>query len=210
MIIDGKKLASEIKEQLKQKVAGLARPPRMAIFSVEPNAVTERYLSLKQKFSKDIGVECEVYKFDAIGPSITNENLIERISEENENVKTDAIIVQLPLPHRFNVDSILSAIAPEKDIDALSSNSKFVSPVALVVLHVLDYGQVDVSGKRVAILGGGRLVGIPVARELSFRGGIVTILKKGAQNFSEILGSADIIVTGAGDAHFLKPEMIKE
>ena len=50
VIIDGKKLASEIKEQLKQKVAGLARPPRMAIFSVEPNAVTERYLSLKQKF----------------------------------------------------------------------------------------------------------------------------------------------------------------
>jgi methylenetetrahydrofolate dehydrogenase (NADP+)/methenyltetrahydrofolate cyclohydrolase len=130
----------------------------------------------------------------------------------------DAVIVQLPLPAEFDAQKILDAIPLEKDADVLSSQAYarfeagggLVPPVAGAVMKILTHAGVSVAGKKAVVIGEGRLVGKPVAVALARAGAAVAKVSTSTQSKDELYRDADIIVAGAGVAHLVTPDLVKE
>lgn len=223
MIIDGRAIAGEILENVR---AGLPEgsPPVVCAISVAPNKATRSYLRMKSKAAEAAGMVLQIIE---LPDTATSEDVIQAISEST----AAAIIVQLPLPTGLDQARILNSIPLAKDADVLSAEgySRFLyqtgrtpPPVAGAVGEILARtGNISVSGKKAVVVGKGRLVGLPVAAWLTMAGADVSILhgKNSAsyepnetsfENGSVLLKNADIIVSGAGSPHLIKPSMIQE
>ena len=214
MIVDGKKIAGEIISKLDRKIKKLGRTPNLFVVLVGQNYVTSRYVSLKQKTAKKIGINVEIARFKE---SVTTEKLIQAIKVAADTA--DGIIVQLPLPSHIDKQAVLNTVPIELDVDVLSkaSNEKFkkgthtiLPPVVAAISEILRQGNVNVNGKRAVVVGKGVLVGRPVAVWLTNQGSHVISLDRRSENFVEEIKKADIIVTGAGVPNLIKPDMIKE
>jgi len=222
MIIDGRKLATEVLARAKARAALLAHPPRVLALVASETPATKSYLSIKEKRAADAGCILEVRH---IKSSLRPFEIIDM------SKGADAVIVQLPLLSGMNQKEILNAIPVEKDADVLSSAArekfeslgrsdfpeflksdlpKLLPPVAAAVKKILEFGKVEVRGKRAVVIGNGWLVGNPCAKWLAQQGAEVSVLTCKSGSLSEALGNADIIVSGAGSPLFIKPEMLKD
>ena len=213
MIVDGKKIAQDIISELKRVIKKLERSPKLFVVLVGQNNVTARYVSLKQKIAKKIGINVEIARFKE---SVTTETLIQAIKAAADTV--DGIIVQLPLPSHIDKQAVLNTVPIELDVDVLgnASNEKFqkgtntiLPPVIASINEILIRGNVNVNGKRAVVVGKGALVGRPAAVWLTNQGADVVSLDSKSENFVEEIQKADIIVTGAGVPNLIKPDMIK-
>lgn len=181
MIIDGKKIAEEIKQELKEKTRKLGRSPVLSIVYRGRDRAIEQFVRLKMRFGEDIGVTVQV-------------------SDSLKNVLGDGIIVQLP-----GSEDLIDKIPATKDIDALRLDSPFVSPVVLAIQEIFSRFNVNLEGKKIFIIGQGRLVGGPVAVWLrKEKHNPIVISKKDVLD----LKKADVIISGAGIPGLIKPEMI--
>lgn len=219
MIIDGKKLAAEKIESL----VGLKKPQRICFISFVDNLASAKFMAIKSKVATSVGIENDILK-----PVVeTTEEAIEYIKEIEKDY--DDIVVQLPLKENMEVQKVLNAIPYEKDVDLLSTKSleafrnkktNRFPPVVWAVREILKEGKVDLAtsvisnmdSKKIAILGKGRLVGEPMAdylkrEEIDFDQIDIETPKEEVLN---ILKNADIVISGIGVAHNIKPEMIKE
>ena len=213
MIVDGKKIAQDIISELKRAIKKLGRSPKLFVVLVGQNNVTARYVSLKQKIAKKIGINVEISRFKE---SVTTETLIQAIKDAADTV--DGIIVQLPLPSHIDKQAVLNTVPIELDVDVLGNarNEKFqkgtntiLPPVIASINEILIRGNVNVNGKRAVVVGKGALVGRPAAVWLTNQGANVVSLDSKSENFVEEIQKADIIVTGAGVPNLIKPDMIK-
>lgn len=208
-IIDGKVIAEDIYGDLVPKFAALGRSVKLGIVVAGANTVIESFVRIKTKAAERLGVE------------MVRVNVSERsdagkiIQAVNRLITTtDAIIVQLPLPQGVDVNEVLAAVPRDKDVDALnpkvSEEERPVhAPVALAVVEILERSGVKIAGARTVVVGAGRLVGAPSAWLLRKMGADVSIfsLEEGS---IEDLKDADIIVSGAGNPSFIKPEHLKQ
>lgn len=211
MIIDGRAIAKDILGEVKASLAG-ARP-LVRIIVVQPSSATESYLKIKQAKALEAGMDSEVVRME-------NEATTEEVIEKIQLPGADSIVVQLPLPPHLDTEAILSAIPEEQDADILSrfAYEKFeqkgegalLPPVAGAVVEILKRAGVEVSGKRAVVVGQGKLVGKPVLVALRQMGADAISIYKDTPNPANILKEADIIVSGAGDPHFITPDMVKE
>ena len=213
MIIDGQKIASEISEILRKKTVNLARPLSIGLIYAGVNPIIDRFIAVKKKFGEKIGVRVEVYRFDE---SISQEEFYKEI--KNIVGYHDGVVIQLPLPEHLNQTQSLSVIPPEKDIDVLSAKSleKFIQgdskmrpPVAGACEEILARAGVELMGKKITVIGQGRLVGIPVLAWLRRRGVEPTTVGLDYKGLPELLKRSDIIISGAGAPGLIKPDMIK-
>jgi methylenetetrahydrofolate dehydrogenase (NADP+)/methenyltetrahydrofolate cyclohydrolase len=206
MIVDGKQIATEILNTTKEKVASLGRVAVVRAITVSPNAATESYLRIKSARAADAGMNLEVVKLPDIA---TTEEVVASVVASG----ADAVIVQLPLPKGVDTQTVLEAIPAEKDADVLSHAARtaltVLPPVADAVREILTRAGVDPRGKNVVVVGKGWLVGDPVAAWLTKSGARVSVMTKESSDFS-ILKSADIVVSGAGVPHLIKPEMLRQ
>jgi methylenetetrahydrofolate dehydrogenase (NADP+)/methenyltetrahydrofolate cyclohydrolase len=211
MIIDGKKIAEEIKQDLKEKFSKLEFKPALAVVQIGDDPVTEKFVRSKQKFAEESGINFGIIKFPA---EADPQAVFKKISELNEDEAVHGIVIQLPLPENFNTQKILDSVAVEKDIDVLSSApNDLLPPVAGVVKEILDKYRVPSSGSRVVVIGQGRLVGKPAAEWFRKQGAEVTVIDKeswGTDLSADALANADIVVSGVGIPNLIKPEMLKE
>lgn len=209
--LDGNRMRDVIVDDIKKHI--VAHPQisyTLGIFAVEPNAETKRYIQKKQELGTHIGVRVVVRDY--------GENLLDTASAINEltqfQKECDGVIVQLPLPSRFDAKSIIDSIAPEKDIDALSSESLYVSPVAHAIRHMLKKAHVwdELKSKHCVVVGAGETVGKPVIGLVRSAGVLPTILTKDTPEdlFRESLKQADVVVSGVGVAGLIKPEYLTE
>lgn len=202
MILDGRALAREVLARTKERAATLTHPPRVVAYvAQDPTRATRSYLNIKKRSAEAAGC----------------------VFEETKDVDVfrdaDAAIIQLPLPPGSDTQSMLDSIPIEKDADVLShaAREKFekgdtdalLPPVVGAVREILEFGHVDIAGKKAAIIGAGFLVGAPVATWLTQQGADVTTLTS-KDDLSAALRAADIIVSGAGSPHLIKPDMVKE
>ncbi|MBI4120887.1 MAG: bifunctional 5,10-methylenetetrahydrofolate dehydrogenase/5,10-methenyltetrahydrofolate cyclohydrolase [Parcubacteria group bacterium] len=215
MIIDGRQIALEIKEELKAEVAKRKTPPTLFVFMVGENMVSEKFLGVKERFAHDIGVPVLKKHF---GDDVDTLHLAGEIAETAKQ-STRGIIVQLPLPSTIDTQHVLDAIPPHTDPDMLSSfsmemfrdgRSKIVPPVTGAIAEILQRERVVIKDKNVVIIGKGRLVGAPAAVWFTHQGGNVTVLDSKTPDISEYTQRADIIVSGVGKAGLLIPEIIKD
>lgn len=198
MIIDGKGIAEEIYESLQ-----LLRPLTLGILVGAENPVTDSFVRIKEKAAARLGVTLVRHE---IASDATTSVAVAGVAELVGS--TDGIIVQLPLPQGIEVETVLAAIPPEKDVDGISPHPKVRPPVAEAVAEILVRAAVDPHGKKAAVVGSGRLVGAPVAALLANLGADVHVLTLG--DSLDGLKDADIIVSGAGQPGLITPERIKD
>jgi len=209
MRLDGRAIAEELYKELAMVREKLPRDIKLGIVVVGENPVIESFVKRKKLGAERLNVEMVRV---SLSETATPEEIIAAVRENAQ--ATDATIAQLPLPKGIDTNAVLAAVPKEKDVDALNptvpEEERLVhAPVALAVVELLKRGGVDVRGKRTVVIGAGRLVGAPSAWLLRSLGADVSVftLEKGS---IEDLRSADIVVSGAGNPGFIKPEHLKE
>lgn len=209
MIIDGKNIAEDIYRDLAPKFASLGRTVRLGILVVGAHPVIESFVRIKSQSAERLGIEMMRVNVSEKSDAGKIMQALQRLVEA-----TDAVIVQLPLPRGINVNEVLAAVPKEKDVDALNPKTTegerpVHAPVALAVVEILKRSNIEIAGARTVVVGAGRLVGAPSAWLLRSLGANVSIfsLEEGS---IEYLKDADIVVLGAGNPGFIKPEHIKE
>lgn len=212
MILDGKKIAQEIISDLKKKIHN--QDLKLSVVLVGDNPVSLSYISQKKKMALEMGVFFEIYHFNKDIDFLNLSEKIKKIVSESSGV-----IIQLPLPSKFNIQEVLNLIPKEKDIDFLSVDSlgKFYTgdfsilpPVVGAVSYIFLKNNIDLKSKNVVIIGVGRLVGKPLALWMMSSGATVSILNKRTKDISFFTKNADIIISGAGEPDLIKGNMVKD
>ena len=184
MIVDGKQLADDILNEIGDTLRG----KKLGIVASVGDPATESYVARKSKVAERLGVE------------------VVRGQLEDIATMCDGVLVQLPHPE---ADALIPNIPGHKDVDALGAHSPVQAPVAEAIKEVLLREGVGIANKKVVVVGEGILVGRPVARMLHDMGAEVSIVTLGQGSLAE-LKDADIVVSGAGSPHLIKPEMLKQ
>jgi len=212
MNIDGRSIASDILADIKSSIEG--RTVVVRAITISPSAATESYLRVKESRAREAGMHMEVVR---LPETSSTQEVIDMVRAPG----AAGVIVQLPLPDHFDTRAILEAIPSSVDADVLSpyTYARFevgepenvVPPVAAAVAEILARSDVDPSGKRVVIVGNGKLVGRPAAAWFGrFANTTVEIVTKESHDLSTALADADIVVSGAGVPGLIKPEYLKE
>lgn len=194
-LLFGSELAGFIKERQARQVRGLRQAdgvnPRLAIIRTTDDPVIATYVRMKQRYGADILVDVDVHDVDS-------EELFDTIRRLNDDSSVHGIITQLPLADESQTEEAVNLVAPEKDVDGLGKNALFTPATPMAIDWLLAGYNVSLSGKKIAIVGNGRLVGAPLAKLWRGAGHDVTIYDSGSQGMLEDLKQADIIVTATG------------
>lgn len=205
IILDGKKLRDKIFEKLKAKLDLMEIKPTLAVILVGNDPASQIYVKNKKKTAEKLGINSIVYEYPA---DITQEKLLQKIEELNNNNDVTAILVQLPLPEHIDKTEIINAISPKKDVDGLTyynSGKLFTGETPYVypctpkgILLLLDEYNIELEGKQAVVIGRSNLVGKPIAQMLLQRNATVTMCHSYTKNLSDIIKTADIIVSAVG------------
>lgn len=217
LILDGKKCASTIKSELKNRVAALKAQPGLGTILVGDDAGSHAYVAGKHRDCAEIGINSIRIE---LPESASQKDLLSAISELNSAPECTGYIVQLPLPSQIDANLILEAIDPAKDADGLhpSNLGKLVLGQAAprpctprAIVELLERNNISWAGKDVTIIGRGVTVGRPLSLLLSHRevNATVTIVHTGTKDLSAHTKRADIVIAALGKAHFLRAAMIK-
>lgn len=227
-LIDGTKIAAEIRLEIKASVEMLQKDfntsPGLAVILVGERRDSATYVRAKQKACTEVGIQSFGINYSS---SVTQDELVQKIDELNQDPNVDGILVQLPLPPHIDEQAIIERIAQAKDVDGLhplnvaqlantkthsSGNSIWafnsigfhVSCTPQGCIELLDRYGVEISGKEAVVIGRSNIVGIPVSLLLMHRNATVTIAHSRTKNIEEVVRRADIVVIAVG-----RPEMLK-
>ncbi|MBQ4529545.1 MAG: bifunctional methylenetetrahydrofolate dehydrogenase/methenyltetrahydrofolate cyclohydrolase FolD [Lachnospiraceae bacterium] len=218
-IIDGKQISKEIKDELKAEVAALKTQGKnvaLAVIQVGEDPASSVYVNNKKKACEYIGIESLAFH---LPETITEEELLQKIEELNQDEKVNGILVQLPLPKHIDEDKVIKTIVPEKDVDgfhpqsvgALSIGQKgFVSCTPAGVIQLLKRSGIEIAGKECVVIGRSNIVGKPMALLLLRENGTVTIAHSKTKDLKEIAKRADILVVAVGKPKMIDSSYIKE
>lgn len=218
-IIDGKKIAQEIKDELKERVAALKADGKtlcLAVIQVGNDSASSVYVGNKKKACAYIGIDSLSYE---LPEDTTQEDLLDLVRALNADKKVNGILVQLPLPQHIEEKTIIQTISPEKDVDgfhmrnvgALCVGSKgFVSCTPLGIIQLLKRSQIEIEGKRCVVLGRSNIVGKPMSLLLLQENGTVTICHSRTKDIKEITKQADILIVAIGKPKYVDDTYIKE
>lgn len=201
MILDGKKLADKILDNLKKEIKEKQLKLKLAVVLVGESELSQTYINRKREAAKRAGVDFELFSFPE---DISQEELENKI----KNIKdATGIVIQLPLPENIDTDKILNIIPEEKDVEGFVSGIK--SPIVLAIEELLKEYGIPLQGK-IVVIGKGRLVGKPVAEWLENKGLDFKVIDKSEKNISSITKKADVIISGTGTPNLIKQDMVKK
>lgn len=221
-LIDGKKVASEIKHEIAEEVAKLRKTgkkiPHLAAILVGNDSSSETYVANKVKDCKEVGFKSTLLRFD---DNTSEDILLEKIAELNNDDDVDGFIVQLPLPRQISENKIIEAINPSKDADGFHPVNLGKMIIGLpCYLPATPYGivelikryNIETTGKNCVVLGRSNIVGRPISILFSQKGmdATVTVIHSRSKNLKDIVIQADIIIAAIGSPAFVKANMVKE
>lgn len=214
MIIDGRKIAEEVLEELKKDVSSRGLKLRLAAVLVGDDSEFKKFVKLKEKAAERVGIDFTTYRFpEGIEMGELKNNLVE-ISEW-----ADGVLVELPLPKNIDQQAVLNDISVEKDVDVLSDeaqklfydNKSKINPPAVEALKiVLEKNNILLNGKRAAVFGQGVLVGKPISHWLEQESVEVFRIRSKTENPGELSRQADIVIAGVGKPGLVMGDMIKD
>jgi len=219
-IIDGKKLAQDLKQQCKQRIddrlANQQRAPGLAVVLVGADPASEVYVRNKRQSCDQIGVLSKSFDLDE---STTQQELFDLVTELNNDNEIDGILVQLPLPDHIDTSLILEHIDPAKDVDGFHPYNigRLAQRIPLLrpctpwgIIKMLDSVGEKYKGKHAVIVGASNHVGRPMGMELLLAGATVTTTHRFTSNLPELVAQADILVVAVGKPGIVKGEWVKE
>ena len=218
-IIDGKELAKNIREGLKEEVKELKNAdinPKLAVIMVGDDKASKVYVKNKSKACEDVGIEYEEYLL----PEKTKmKELLELIEKLNNDETIQGILVQSPLPEGLDANEAFKTISPKKDVDGfnpinvgkLSLNQDcFVSCTPYGIIKMLEKYNIETEGANAVIIGRSNIVGKPLAKCLLNKNATVTVCHSRTKNLKEITKQADILIAAIGKAKFVTEDMVKK
>ncbi len=214
-ILDGKKLRDKLLDNLKLKLDGFKNKPTLVVILVGDNPASKIYVNNKKKMAERVGINSEVINYPA---NITEQELLNKIEELNNDKNVTAILVQLPLPEHISKENVMNTILPSKDVDGFTPynfGKLFSGEVPTVypctpkgIILLLDEYNIPIEGKHVVIVGRSNIVGRPLSQMLLNRNATVTVCHSYTKNLSEITKTADILISAAGKK-IIEGEMLK-
>jgi len=224
IVLDGKKTAQDLKEEIKDTVAAIKksgkRAPHLAAVLVGNDGASLTYVGSKVRSCDYVGFDSTLIRLEE---STTEEALLKQIDELNQNQDLDGYIVQLPLPKHMDEEKILLAIDPTKDVDGFHPSNfgrmalemdAFIPATPFGIMELLERYKIETAGKHCVVVGRSHIVGRPISILLSQKGpsgnATVTLAHSRTQHLSELTKTADIIVMALGIPEFLTASMVKE
>ena len=215
VILDGKNLRDELLEELKNKLSSYSVMPKLVVILAGDNPASQIYVNNKKKTAEKLGIVSDVINYPA---TVSENELLEKINELNNDRDVNAILVQLPLPEHIDKTKIINAISPIKDVDGftpenfgklLTGEKPYVYPCTPKgILLLLDKYGIGLDGKHVVIVGRSNIVGKPLAVMMVNRNATVTLCHSHTKNLSEITKTADILVSAVGEK-LIEDNMVK-
>ena len=223
-ILDGKKTSNDIKaeiaESVKDIVAKGLRPPHLAAVIVGDDGASLTYVGSKVRACKRVGFESTLIK---LPESISENELLDKVNELNNDNNIDGYIVQLPLPKHIDSQKILMAVDADKDVDGFHPTNfgkmalslpTFISATPFGIMELLKRYKVETSGKHTVVIGRSDIVGRPISILMSQKSdpgnSTVTLAHSRTKNIEELTRQADIIISALGVPNFLKEDMVKD
>jgi len=197
-ILNGKKLADKILDKLKKEITNLP-PIKLVVVLVGENSKSLKYIKQKKKAAEQIGINFELHRFKS---NISEQELVEKIKKIVKPKTNTGIIVQLPLPRHIDTQKIINLIPKEKD-------AEFESPTASGIMKLLEEYNIKLKGKKVVIIGKGRLVGKPLAKIIERSGAKLTVCDDQTKDLALLTSQADILISATGSPGLIKENMIK-
>ena len=224
IILDGKKTSNDIKaeiaESVKEIVANGSRPPHLAAVIVGDDGASLTYVGSKVRACKRVGFESTLIK---LPETISENELLEKVNELNNDENIDGYIVQLPLPKHIDSQKILMAVDADKDVDGFHPTNfgkmalslpTFISATPFGIMELLKRYDVETSGKHTVVIGRSDIVGRPISILMSQKSNpgnsTVTLAHSRTKNIDELTKQADIIISALGVPNFVKAEMVKD
>jgi methylenetetrahydrofolate dehydrogenase (NADP+) / methenyltetrahydrofolate cyclohydrolase len=221
-IIDGKKIASEIKKEIAAEVDNLKssgkKTPHLAAILVGTNPSSELYVANKVKDCHEVGIKSTLFR---MGEDIKEVTLLDKINEFNNDSDIDGFIVQLPLPKHISEKRIIEAIDPQKDSDGFHPVNigrmvlglpGFLPATPYGIVELIKRYRIETSGRNCVVIGRSNIVGRPISILLSQKGmdATVTVVHSRTKNIRDIILQADIIIAAIGSPSFVTEDMVKE
>lgn len=212
----GEELNQTIKTELKQEIKGYMIKPCLAVIQIGSDPASDSYVKSKIKACDEVGIYLKHIQFSTETREI---EIINKIVELNNDDYVNGILLQLPVPEKYNREKLINYIARNKDVDGLTdlnlgkifNNKKCYIPCApQAVLALCDHYEIPLEGKNVVIINRSSLVGKPLAGLLMNRNATVTVCNSKTENLESLTKNADILVTAVGIKNFIKEDMIKD
>lgn len=217
-ILDGKNLARQIRDGLKERVAALRAQsivPRLDVIVASQDPASLAYVEMKRRWCDMVGIAGESY---SVGPSTTQEELICKIEELNANAAVHGVLIQHPLPGHLDEQEALLTLGAAKDVDGITPQSLgrlvadlpgFKCATPLGMMKMLEHYSIPIQGKRALVIGRSVIVGKPAALMLLQRHATVTIAHSRSADLSALCQEADILVAAVGRARMVQGEWVK-
>ena len=223
-LLDGKLVSQAVKDKLKvetaQRAAQGKKTPHLAAILIGNNGASETYVGSKVKSCAEVGFKSTLIR---LAETVSEEDLLFKLQELNEDFDVDGILVQLPLPKHIDEQKILMAIDPDKDVDGFHPTNfgkmalemeTFLPATPFGIMQLLERYKVETAGKHTVVIGRSHIVGRPMSILLSRKGypgdSTVTLTHSRTKNIEEFTKNADIIITALGVPNYLKADMVKD
>lgn len=222
ILIDGKKVAAEMKQEIAAEVVKMKekgkKAPHLAAVLVGHDGGSETYVAYKIKDCEAVGFKSSLIRYE---DDVTEEELLAKVQELNEDDDLDGFIVQLPLPKHISEQKVIEAIEPKKDVDGFHPINvgrmviglpSFVSATPFGIVELLKRYNIETSGKNCVVLGRSNIVGRPMSVLMSQKAinATVTVAHSRTKNLEEVCRNADILIVAMGVPEFVKGNMVKE
>ena len=224
VLLDGKKLSTEIKAEIAAEVVALKakghKVPHLAAILVGNSGASESYVAGKIKSCAEVGFNSSLFRFDE---TVSEKTLLDKINAINNDDDIDGFIVQLPLPKHINVQKVTESILPSKDVDGfhpinvgrvMQNIPAFLPATPFGIIQMIERYKIETSGKHCVVLGRSNIVGLPMSMLMvrnTYPGNCtVTVCHSKTKDIKEVIASADIIIAAIGHPKFVTKDMVKE
>ncbi|MDO4962538.1 MAG: bifunctional 5,10-methylenetetrahydrofolate dehydrogenase/5,10-methenyltetrahydrofolate cyclohydrolase [bacterium] len=215
-IIDGKTISLEIEEEIKRDAKGCIIRPSVAVIEIGDFDENKIHVKLKEEACSKTGIYFRYFKFDDTTPELT---IVNKIKELNNDDYVNGIMIQLPIPEKYNEKRLLNTIINSKDVDGLtdinvgrliSGRKSITPPSVLAIMELFKRYNIELKGKDITIVGKGKLIGRPLINVLLNEGATVTICHSETKDLKSHTIGADIIISATGVKNLIKEDMVKE
>tara|TARA_B100000767_G_C19746913_1_gene528964 strand:- start:171 stop:1007 length:837 start_codon:yes stop_codon:yes gene_type:complete len=217
ILLDGKKVSSEIIQKLETRIKGNTSNPGLGIILIGKRKDSLKYVESKKKVCSKIGIKFHLIHLEE---TCEEDHILKIIDELNSKPSINGIIVQLPLPNGFNTDKILDRVIPEKDVDGfhqenagklfLNRDIDFAPCTPLGCMRLIDHYGIDVEGLNICVIGCSNVVGLPLSMMLIQRNATVTMCNIYTQDLKRHTLDADMVFSCCGVPKIIKEDMVKE
>jgi len=216
MILDGKKVSEKILSDVKEKISKMNKKPHLVVILVGNDDASKIYVKNKQKAAEKVGIKSTINEFSE---EITEEDLLIKINELNNNEDITGILVQLPLPKHIDKNKVVMAISPKKDVDGFTPENVGKLAIGLEpyyypatpqgILMLLDEYNINIEGADAVVIGRSNIVGKPMLQMLLKRNATVTSAHSYSKNLEEKIKTADILISAVGKK-IVRCKMVKK